>query len=167
MSSLQALCAIAVSVLEKREAHVPEGRSLVVCPSALTAHWVSQMQQFLPSLLRPNLITSADLTRSNIKEIACNRHEVVVASFETVRRDGSQKKVLPSVQWAHVVVDEAHVLRNPAAATSQAVQSVCLRAPFRVLLSGTPVQNQVGQGDSHLKFLIGLSVCPRSRTCGL
>jgi SNF2 family DNA or RNA helicase len=137
--SLQALTALAVLRIEKNMNTAP---FLVVCPASVVLHWYDETKRFFPtSLLCP--LRFSELSTSPGKDL--QPASVVVVSYEMLRRDislGPQRSVLISRLWEAVVLDEAHLIKNPAAGTSKAV--CALKSLHRIALSGTPVQNQVG-----------------------
>jgi SNF2 family DNA or RNA helicase len=137
--SLQALTALAVLRIEKNMNTAP---FLVVCPASVALHWYDETKRFFPeSLLCP--LRFSELSASPGKDL--QPASVVVVSYEMLRRDiclGPQRSVLSGRLWEAVVLDEAHLIKNPAAGTSKAV--CALKSLHRIALSGTPVQNQVG-----------------------
>jgi len=75
----------------------------------------------------------------------------VIASYDTVRSDAA---ALAAVHWAYCVLDEGHAIRNPRAAVTQAVKRVGAAAERRLLLSGTPIQNDVVELWALFDFLM-------------
>ena len=138
--SLQALCSVAISILDQRsiEASVSSS-SLIICPASLTTHWESEIKKFFPSHLMVGILFQNDKTSTNFPTTTdCNIHRIIIASYEMLRRDSC--RFIDKV-WDTVIVDEAHLIRNPLTATSTAIFS--LQSKFRILLTGTPIQNQV------------------------
>jgi superfamily II DNA or RNA helicase len=88
-----------------------------------------------------------------------------------LRRDvisGDGSRLLGTV-WEAVVLDEAHLIKNPAAATTKAVGA--LQCKHRIALSGTPVQNQVrsmpiGRDANRALLMENISEYNRWRSCG-
>ncbi|KAK8036956.1 hypothetical protein PG991_001270 [Apiospora marii] len=82
-------------------------------------------------------------------------YDLVITTYETLRREvtdeSKTKGQLRHVQWTRVVLDEAHVIRNRASKTFQAVTS--LKAKHRWCLTGTPIQNHVQDLGSLVEFL--------------
>lgn len=136
--SLQALTALAVLRLEKEMNTKP---FLVVCPASVVQHWVDETARYFPEKLLLALPYS-DL-KGNMAEALCGRH-IIVVSYEMLRRDvssGAKSSKLLNQIWEAAVLDEAHLIKNPEAATTRAV--CALKCKHRIALSGTPVQNQV------------------------
>ena len=144
--SLQALTALAVLRVER---HLQTAPALVVCPASVVMHWEDEVRKyFAADLLCPVRFTPS-LSSPGISEIGA---AVVIVSYEMARRDVSSgpRSLLRSVLWECVILDEAHLIKNPATGAARAVCS--LRSNHRIALSGTPVQNQVRESWLVLKF---------------
>jgi SNF2 family DNA or RNA helicase len=76
------------------------------------------------------------------------RHAVVISSYSLVHRD---IEILKDVAWSGIVLDEAQNIKNPEARQSRAVRS--LTADYRIALTGTPVENNVGDLWAIMEFL--------------
>jgi SNF2 family DNA or RNA helicase len=135
---LQALTALAVLRIEKQLVNRP---FLVVCPASVVLHWGDEVARYFPAHLLCAVKFAAGQGSFEPKD--ASGATVVVVSYETLRRDVSRgaKSVLRGCMWEAVVLDEAHLIKNPAAGTTKAVCS--LQSLHRIALSGTPVQNQV------------------------
>jgi SNF2 family DNA or RNA helicase len=105
-------------------------------------HWVDEVARYFPAHLL-SAVKFASGQSSFDPSGAGGGAAVVVVSYEMLRRDVSRgvKSVLRGCVWEAVVLDEAHLIKNPAAGTTKAVCS--LQSLHRIALSGTPVQNQV------------------------
>ena len=79
---------------------------------------------------------------------ACLRHDLVLTSYALLQRDA---EALQAVPWSGVVLDEAQNIKNPE--TKQAGAARALPAGWRVALTGTPVENTVGDLWSIMEFL--------------
>ena len=103
---------------------------LVVAPAALLSNWQRELARFAPGL-------GARLYHGPGRTLE-KGPRVLLTTFQTVLRD---KKRLAERSFSLLVVDEAHILKNPAAKASAAVKSI--RAAKRLALSGTPVENRL------------------------
>ncbi|NJL83915.1 MAG: hypothetical protein HC890_15045 [Chloroflexaceae bacterium] len=81
-----------------------------------------------------------------VKAVA--NQQVVIVSYAIVYRD---EKVLQQIAWAGIVLDEAQNIKNPDTKQAKAVRN--LNAGFRIALTGTPVENRLGELWSILQFL--------------
>jgi SNF2 family DNA or RNA helicase len=117
----------------------------VVCPASLGLHWEQEVGKFFPgTLLRPHRYSKAFRDLSVL-----GGGDVLIVSYDALR---SQLAAFQGILWEYIVLDEAHLIRNPRTATARAVFS--LRSRHRMALSGTPVQNQVEELWSLLNFLV-------------
>jgi superfamily II DNA or RNA helicase len=113
------------------------GPTLVLSPMSVTYNWAAELARFAPSLRVISYGAQADRAACLAK---LGTGDVVVASYGLLVRDADQ---LASRRFATLVVDEAQALKN--AATRRAKAARALDAEFRVALSGTPLENHVGE----------------------
>jgi SNF2 family DNA or RNA helicase len=120
---------------------------LLVCPTSVMHNWRKEATRFTPGL--PVLVHHGT-GRSKGTEFrkTAQGHAVVVSSYVLLQRDLSH---LQEVAWAGVVVDEAQNIKNPETKQARAARS--LKADYRVALTGTPVENNVGDLWSIMDFL--------------
>ena len=120
---------------------------LLVCPTSVMSNWQREAARFTPEL--PVLVHhgSGRMRGAQFKREA-ERHAVVVSSYGLVQRDA---KFLRGVSWGGVVLDEAQNVKNPEAKQAGAARS--LEADYRFALTGTPVENNVGDLWSIMEFL--------------
>jgi hypothetical protein len=120
---------------------------LLICPTSVVGNWKKEAERFTPDL--PVLIhhggqrTRGDAFRKKVEPFA-----LVLSSYALLHRD---REILEKVGWAGVVLDEAQNIKNPE--TKQAQAARALKAGYRVALTGTPVENHVGDLWSILEFL--------------
>ena len=114
------------------------GAALVVCPVSVVSNWVSEAGIFAPSLRFKTLGVNA----SNRPEIlqSLEAGDVLVTSYGLLQ---SEDKMFAEHDFATIVLDEAHVIKNYATKTSKATMQ--LKAGFRMALTGTPLQNHLGE----------------------
>ncbi len=113
------------------------GPALVLAPTSVCFNWVDELAKFAPTL-RPVIYgTEAD-------RAAClarlGKKDVLIASYGLLVRDAAQ---LAGVAFGTLVIDEAQALKNPATRRAKAARG--LQAEFRVALSGTPLENHLGE----------------------
>jgi SNF2 family DNA or RNA helicase len=111
------------------------GPALVVTPTSLTRQWVDALERFAPSLQPAAYL--GDARRDLLENLGESR--VLVVSYETLLRD---REHFAKLAFATQVIDEAQVVRNARTQRAQAVAQV--DAAFRVALSGTPIENRLG-----------------------
>ena len=121
--------------------------SLLVCPTSVINNWQRETARFTPDL--PVLMHHGpNRHRGDAFRRQAEGHQVVITSYGTMNRD---QDLLVSVPWRAVILDEAQNIKNPASRQARAAQG--LRADYRVALTGTPVENHVGDLWSIMQFL--------------
>ena len=120
---------------------------LLVCPTSVVNNWQKEAARFTPGL--PVLVHhGAGRKRGAAFEKEAGRHAIVVSSYGLVQRD---VKFLREVPWSGIVLDEAQNIKNPETKQARAARS--LEADYRIALTGTPVENNVGDLWSIMEFL--------------
>ncbi len=110
---------------------------LVVAPSSVLSVWAEEAGRFAPDLdLRVLDTTSAKRGTPLAEEVA--GADVVVTSYTLLRLDSEQYTAL---DWDGLVLDEAQFVKNRSAKAHQAAQKI--RAPFRLAITGTPMENSL------------------------
>ncbi|KAF9426594.1 TATA-binding protein-associated factor mot1, partial [Entomortierella beljakovae] len=152
--TLQSICMLASDQYDRQVklketgfpqyAHCP---SLVVCPPTLTGHWYHEINQYTDNL-KPIMYTGGPADRKRLRS-SLQRHDVVIMSYDVVRNDIED---LEKIQWNYCILDEGHIIKNGRTKITKAVKMV--RANHRVILSGTPIQNNVLELWSLFDFLM-------------
>jgi superfamily II DNA or RNA helicase len=129
--------------LEKEQGRLTKP-SLIVAPVSVLGNWQREIQQFAPHLKQ---IT---LHGSRRKELfgSIRNADIVITSYPLLQLD---IEVLTPHEFYLVVMDEAQVIKNPRAKVSQAARQ--LRAEHRLCLTGTPMENHLGELWSLVDFL--------------
>lgn len=120
---------------------------LLVCPTSVINNWKKEAARFTPEL---SVMVHHGVNRKKEKEFKAEakKHALVVSSYGLLHRDLA---FLKGVKWAGVVLDEAQNIKNSV--TKQAVAARSLKAEYRIALTGTPVENNVGDLWSIMEFL--------------
>ena len=138
--SIQALTMLAIMRIEKDFNTYP---SIVVCPASLLLHWSDEVQKFFPpELLSPIRIMKQSDFITAIQNTSSA--SVCLVSYDMLRREMTYthaSSLLREQQWELVVLDEAHLIKNPLTETAKCIFQ--LRGKHRIALTGTPIQNQV------------------------
>nr|XP_023679976.1 TATA-binding protein-associated factor 172 [Paramormyrops kingsleyae] len=123
--------------------------SLVVCPPTLTGHWVDEVSKFCSKeYLNPLHYTGPPTERMRLQH-QVKKHNLIVASYDVVRNDID---FFRNIKFNYCILDEGHVIKNGKTKLSKAIKQ--LSANFRVILSGTPIQNNVLELWSLFDFLM-------------
>lgn len=118
--------------------------ALIIAPTSLVGNWVREFKKFAPTM-RLVTLESGDRTQS-WAEVA--RADVVIASYAVLLRD---EEPFSQHQWHICVLDEAQNIKNDKSRAHAAVRMV--RSRHRLCLSGTPVENHLGELWSQIEFL--------------
>lgn len=110
---------------------------LVVAPTSMVGVWMSEAARFAPEL-RVAQVTETSTKRGAALENVVAGADVVVTTYTVLRIDAEAFQTLP---WRGLVLDEAQAVKNHQSKTYQAVRRV--RAPFRLAMSGTPLENSL------------------------
>lgn len=121
-----------------------EGPVLIVAPKSVLPNWVAEAKRHAPDLACA-MISGSD--RARVLEDLSDL-DLVVTSYPVLVRD---RQVLLEQAWGMVVLDEAQMIRNPETAAAKAAFG--LQARHRIALSGTPVENHLGDVWSLMHFL--------------
>lgn len=130
-----------LALLESRRVE-GKGPSLVVAPKSLMFNWRMEAARFTPGL---RVLEHTGTTRDTS---LIDGHNVVLTTYGTLLRDAAH---LAEIPFDYVVLDEAQAIKNAATASAKAVR--LLRADNRLALSGTPVENHLGELWSLFEFL--------------
>ena len=114
------------------------GPSLVAAPPAVVGNWASEARRFVPGL-RVVVHHGPGRTPAERVPAMVKGADLVVSTYGTAMRD---LDVLEKVEWSTVVLDEAQAIKNPASETAQQLRR--LEARCRVALTGTPIENGLG-----------------------
>jgi hypothetical protein len=114
-----------------------EGPSLVVAPASVAPNWKTEMERFAPTLNVQILNFATD--RQQVIEDA-KAGDVIVTTYGILL---SIQGILTQKHWNVACLDEAHIIKNRGAKTSAAAMKI--QADNRVMLTGTPVQNHLGE----------------------
>lgn len=139
--TVQTLAHLLIEKNEKR-ADLP---SLVVAPTSLMVNWKREAARFAPKL---KVLVLHGAGRKKLFE-QINKYDLVLTTYPLLTRDAD---VLLEQQWHITVLDEAQHIKNPKA---KAAQTACqLKSRCRLCLTGTPMENHLGELWSQFNFLM-------------
>src|SRR5439155_2643088 len=131
---------LALLLLHKRRAPRGAPPHLLVVPASLLANWQAEIERFAPSLTaivaHPSTMLARDLAKLDDADLA--GVDLVITTYGTLMRvEAVQRR-----DWSLLILDEAQAIKNPGAKQTRAVKALSARA--RVALTGTPVENRLG-----------------------
>ena len=131
--------------LVAEHAKAPAKPSLVIAPTSVVPNWAEEAAKFAPHL---KVLTLHGINRAdNFAQIPAA--DLVLTSYPLLVRDFAE---LSRQSWHVVVLDEAQYIKNPKALAAQSAYK--LKATQRLCLSGTPIQNHLGELWSLMRFLM-------------
>jgi non-specific serine/threonine protein kinase len=123
--------------------------SLLVAPASLLANWAAEIARFAPSLkaivVHPSAMPAERLKTDG--DVGLADVDLVITSYGFLAR----LPWLTTASWRLAVLEEAQAIKNPAAKQTQAVKR--LRAETRIALTGTPIENRLGDLWSIFDFI--------------
>ena len=152
---------LALLLFHKRHRRRGDPPHLLVLPASLLANWQAEIDRFAPSLAarvaHPSAMTASELAEIETADLGGT--DLVITTYGTLART----EALQRREWSLAILDEAQAIKNPGARQTRAVKAV--RARARLALTGTPVENRLGDLWSIFDFLNpGLLGSARNRT---
>ena len=123
------------------------GPALVIAPPAVVGNWASESRNFVPALRVAVHHGQSRASGDQIADEVANA-DVLLTTYGTAVRDID---ALTQIRWGKLVLDEAQVIKNPASETAQQLRR--LDARTRVVLTGTPIENGLGDLWSLMDFV--------------
>ena len=121
------------------------GPALVVAPTSVCGNWIEEAQRFAPSL-RTRLYGAPDARETLLRQARAG--DVIVVSYTLLQQ---AVEAFSTQRWTTLVADEAQAIKNASAKRSQAIRE--LDADFRLALSGTPIENRLGELWAIMSFV--------------
>jgi hypothetical protein len=126
------------------------GPALVVAPTSVCSNWIDELTRFAPRLRCAEYMgrgRNALLERCRAAATA-ERLDVLVVSYSLLQQDAD---ALTELEWNSVVLDEAQFIKNPHSRRARA--AFRLKSRYRIVMTGTPVENHLGDLWSLFHFL--------------
>ncbi|MFD4421438.1 DEAD/DEAH box helicase [Agromyces sp. NPDC058484] len=117
----------------------PGAAFLVVAPTSVASNWVSEATRFTPGLRVASVTETEAKRRRSIADAAAGA-DLVVTTYAVLRLEAA---AFAAIEWGGLVLDEAQFVKNAATKVHQAARDI--RAPFRLAVTGTPVENNLSE----------------------
>ena len=117
-----------------------DNRALITVPTGLLTNWQAELERFAPSL-------SVHLFHGPQRSLKDSSSEILLTSYGVLRSDAAKLKKQP---WQVMIIDEAQHIKNQETALARAVKS--MPAAIRIAMSGTPVENRLGEFWSIMEY---------------
>uniref|UniRef100_A0A0B6ZJP7 SWI/SNF-related matrix-associated actin-dependent regulator of chromatin subfamily A member 5 n=1 Tax=Arion vulgaris TaxID=1028688 RepID=A0A0B6ZJP7_9EUPU len=123
---------------------------LVICPKSTLANWEAECLRWCPTLRAVCLTGDQEKRAAFIRDILVpGEWDVCITSYEMCIRE---KSVMKKFNWRYIVIDEAHRIKNEKSKLSEIVRE--FKSTNRLLLTGTPLQNNLHELWALLNFLL-------------
>jgi len=123
---------------------VAQSTSLIIMPTSLIYNWLTEAKKFTPKL---KILAHTGTNRN--KDVAnFANYDIVITTYGVTRVDVDELK---NFYFNYIILDESQNIKNPSSKSFKAVRS--LKSRHKLILSGTPVENSVGDLWSQLTFL--------------
>jgi len=127
-------------------AHASQGPSMVVAPTSVMFNWEKEAKEFTPDL---QIHIFGGMEREKILE-SLQPFDLLICSYSILQNSENAEK-LSSVQWNIVLLDEAQMVKNSSSKRAESVLS--FRSLHKILTTGTPIENHLGELWSLFHFL--------------
>ncbi len=124
-----------------------KGPALLVCPTSVLGNWQHESERFAPTL-KVMVHHGPDRLKDGSFSTAAKQHDLVLTTYGLAHRDRS---VLGRVHWDGIILDEAQKIKNHLAKQTKSIRA--LKAGYRLALTGTPLENRLGELWSIVDFL--------------
>lgn len=135
--------------LQRESAGKKKKPGLLIAPASLLANWAAEAAKFTPDLktliAHPSVLPADELKSPEVSRLA--DVDLVITSYGTLLR----LPWLTETAWRLAVLDEAQAIKNPGAKQTKAVKT--LKAESRIALTGTPIENRLGDLWSIFDFV--------------
>ena len=130
-------------LLLQKEQGLADSASLIVAPTSLVGNWFAEAQRFAPDL-KVLVYHGSDRHLTQFAD-----YDLIISTYGTVARD---KALFLQYSFYYLILDEAQFIKNARTKTTQIMQQ--LHAKFRLCLTGTPLENHLGELWSLFHFLM-------------
>jgi non-specific serine/threonine protein kinase len=123
--------------------------SLLVAPASLLANWAEEIERFAP-ILNAGIVHPSAMTAEQVKQVTPDRlqeFDLAITSYGSLLR----MPAFAQTRWQFVILDEAQAIKNPKARQTRAAKA--LKSDTRIALTGTPVENHLGDLWSIFDFI--------------
>jgi len=144
--TIQTISLICYLVKEKRE----PGPFLVVVPLSTLTNWTNEFEKWAPSLRKIVYKGAPAVRKMASNQIRSGQFEVLLTTYEFIIKD---RPILSKVKWLHMIVDEGHRMKNAGSKLSITITQY-YSTRFRIILTGTPLQNNLPELWALLNFVL-------------
>ncbi|KAG5519323.1 hypothetical protein PMAC_001948 [Pneumocystis sp. 'macacae'] len=151
--TLQSICIIASDHFFKNQENALEFKkiqpipSLIICPPTLCRHWQHEFSTYAP-FMKTLIYGGSPFERVKLRD-SFEKYDIIITSYDICRNDSEE---FSKRNWNYCVLDEGHIIKNAKAKLTKAIKLI--KANYRLILSGTPIQNNILELWSLFDFLM-------------
>ncbi|KAI2612813.1 chromatin remodeling complex SWI/SNF, component SWI2 and related ATPase [Hypoxylon fragiforme] len=132
------------------ERKMQQGPYLVIVPLSTLTNWNLEFEKWAPSVSRIVYKGPPNTRKQQQEKIRQGRFQVLLTTYEYIIKD---RPVLSKIKWFHMIIDEGHRMKNTNSKLSATISSY-YNTRFRLILTGTPLQNNLGELWAMLNFVL-------------
>ncbi|XP_052257298.1 probable global transcription activator SNF2L2 isoform X2 [Dreissena polymorpha] len=134
-------------LMEKKKVNGP---FLIIVPLSTLSNWMLEFEKWSPSVVKVQYKGSPQARKALSQQLKSGKFNVLLTTYEYVIKD---KAILAKIRWKYMIIDEGHRMKNHHCKLTQILNTYYI-APFRLLLTGTPLQNKLPELWALLNFLL-------------
>ena len=134
-------------LIEKKRQHGPY---LVIVPLSTLTNWNSEFERWAPSVNRIVYKGPPNQRKNFQQQIRYGNFQVLLTTYEFIIKD---RPILSKIKWLHMIVDEGHRMKNAQSKLSSTI-SQYYHTRYRIILTGTPLQNNLTELWAMLNFVL-------------
>ncbi|OAA78138.1 SNF2-family ATP dependent chromatin remodeling factor snf21 [Akanthomyces lecanii RCEF 1005] len=126
------------------------GPYLVIVPLSTLTNWNLEFEKWAPSISRIVYKGPPNTRKLQQEKIRQGRFQVLLTTYEYIIKD---RPILSKIKWFHMIIDEGHRMKNSNSKLSATIQQY-YNTRFRLILTGTPLQNNLSELWAMLNFVL-------------
>ncbi|KAI2639843.1 chromatin remodeling complex SWI/SNF, component SWI2 and related ATPase [Hypomontagnella submonticulosa] len=132
------------------ERKLQQGPYLVIVPLSTLTNWNLEFEKWAPSVSRIVYKGPPNARKQQQEKIRQGKFQVLLTTYEYIIKD---RPILSKIKWFHMIIDEGHRMKNTNSKLSATI-SQYYSTRFRLILTGTPLQNNLGELWAMLNFVL-------------
>ncbi|KAI1769591.1 chromatin remodeling complex SWI/SNF, component SWI2 and related ATPase [Hypoxylon sp. FL1150] len=132
------------------ERKLQQGPYLVIVPLSTLTNWNLEFEKWAPSVSRIVYKGPPNARKQQQEKLRQGKFQVLLTTYEYVIKD---RPILSKIKWFHMIIDEGHRMKNSNSKLSATI-SQYYNTRFRLILTGTPLQNNLGELWAMLNFVL-------------
>ncbi|RKO92339.1 SNF2 family N-terminal domain-containing protein [Blyttiomyces helicus] len=144
--TIQTLSLITYLIEKKKQ----NGPFLVLVPMSTLSNWVNEFEKWAPSVTKIVYKGIPAARKLLANQVRSGNFNALITTFEMIIQD---KAILSKVNWVHLIIDEGHRMKNKNSKLSNTIYQY-YKTRYRLILTGTPLQNNLPELWSLLNFVL-------------